>query len=143
MALFMFTRAMLRGDTIDLFNHGDMQRDYTYIDDIVDGVLRVLDRPPQGYAAWDGRQSSISPAPARVYNVAHGSPVGLQDLVAALEDELGVEAKTRRVPIQPGDVARTWADCTALREETCFESTVSIREGVRYFVDWYRRYYDL
>ena len=143
MALFVFTRAMLRGDTIDLFNHGDMQRDYTYIDHIVDGVLRVLDRRPQGYAAWDGRQSSISPAPARVYNVGHGSPVGLQDLVAALEDELGVEAKTRRVPIQPGDVASTWADCTALREEMCLESTVSIREGVRYFVDWYRRYYDL
>ena len=75
MALFVFTRAMLRADTIDLFNHGDMQRDYTYIDDIVEGVLRVLEHPPQGVPEWDGRQSSISPAPARVYNVGHGFPV--------------------------------------------------------------------
>ena len=143
MALFVFTRALLRADTIDLFNHGEMQRDYTYIDDIVDGVLPVLDHPPQGVSEWDGRQSSISPAPARVYNVGHGSPVSLHDLVAALEDELGIEAKTSRVPIQLGDVACTWADCAALREGMGFKPTVTIREGVKHFVDWYRGYYDL
>jgi UDP-glucuronate 4-epimerase len=143
MALFTFTKAMLRRDTFDLFNHGDMRRDYTYVDDIVDGVVRVLDRPPRGVAGWDGRQSSVSPAPARVYNVGHGCPTALQDLVAALEDELGVKARTRRVPIQPGEVVSTWADCTALREEIGFEARTPIREGVKHFVAWYRRYYDV
>ena len=143
MALFVFTNAMLRGDTFDLFNQGNMQRDFTYVDDIVDGVVGLLDRPPRGIAGWDGRQSSVSPAPARVYNLGHGCPTALQDLVAVLEDELGVEAKTRTVPIQPGDVASTWADCTALREEIGFESRTPIREGVKHFVAWYRRYHDI
>ena len=143
MALFVFTKAMLRGHTIELYNHGDMRRDFTYIDDIVDGMLRVVDRPPQGVAGWDGRQSAVSPAPARVYNVGHGSPVAVQDLVAALEDELDREAKTRKVPIQPGDVASTWADCTALGEEMGYRARTSIREGVKQFVAWYRRYHDI
>lgn len=142
MALFLFTAAMLRGDTFELFNYGNMQRDYTYIDDIVDGVQRVLDRPPRGCPGWDGRQSSVSPAPSRVYNVGRGSPVSLQDLVAALEDELGVKAQPRRVPIPPGDVATTWADCTALTHEMNFNPSVPIREGVKRFVAWYRTYYD-
>ena len=141
MALFLFTKAILAGDTIELFNYGDMQRDYTYIDDVVDAVVRVIDRPPQGVADWDGRQSSISPAPARVYNVGYGSPTTLHDLVAALEDELGVQAKTTKVAMQPGDVASTWADCSALREEVGFEPRVAIREGVPRFVAWYQQYY--
>ena len=141
MALFTFAKAILRGDTFDLVNHGDMQRDFTYIDDIVDGVVLVLDRPPRGVVAWDGRQSSASPAPARVDNLGHGRPTALQDLVAVLEDELGVEAKTIRVPIQPGDMASTWADCTALREEMDFKAETPIRKGVKHFLAWYLRYY--
>jgi UDP-glucuronate 4-epimerase len=142
MALFLFTKAMLSGCTIDLYNHGKMQRDYTYVDDVVDAVLRVVDRPPQGNAAWDGRQSSVSPAPARVYNVGNGSPASLGDLVTALEEELGTKARVRKVPMQPGDVANTWADCTALREEVGFEARIPIREGVRRFVEWYRQYHE-
>ena len=141
MALFVFTKAMLAGDAIDLYNHGDMQRDFTYIDDVVDAVVRVMDRPPQGVPSWDGRQSSISPAPARVYNVGKGSPDPLRELVSVLEEELGTTARINEVPIQPGDVASTWADCTALREEFGFRARTTIREGVQRFVAWYREYY--
>ena len=141
MALFSFTKAILSGKPIELFNHGDMRRDYTYVDDIVQGVLLVGERPPQGDPSWDGRQSSVSPAPARVYNVGHGSPVPLADFVTALEDELGMKARVKKVPMQPGDVKETWADCTALREDIGFEPQTSLREGVKHFVAWYRRYY--
>ena len=141
MALFVFTKAMLAGDSIDLYNHGDMQRDFTYIDDVVDAVVRVMDRPPPGVPSWDGRQSSISPAPARVYNVGKGSPDPLRELVSVLEEELGTTARINEVPIQPGDVASTWADCTALREEFGFRARTTIREGVHRFVAWYREYY--
>ena len=141
MALFGFTRAILSGGPIELFNFGDMRRDYTYIDDIVDAVLRVAERPPQGDPSWDGRQSSVSPAPARVYNVGHGSPVPLTEFVAALEDELQMKARVKRVPMQPVDVKDTWADCTAIREDIGFEPRTTLREGVRRFVDWYRSCY--
>ena len=141
MALFRFTKAILSGATIQLFNDGDMRRDYTYVADVVDAVLLVADRPPQGFAAWDGRQSSVSPAPARVYNVGHGSPVSLADFLAALEDELGTKARVKKVPMQPGDVKDTWADCTSLREEMGFEPRTTIREGVKRFVAWYRNYH--
>ena len=143
MALFLFTKAMLSGNVIDLYNYGEMQRDFTYVDDVVDAVMRVMDRPPQGVASWDGRQSSVSPAPARVYNVGNGSPVSLSEFVSAVEDELGTKARVRRVPMQPGDVATTWADCTALREEFDFRPRTPIREGVKRFVAWYRTYYDV
>ena len=141
MALFSFTKAILGGTPIELYNHGDMRRDYTYVDDIVEAVLRVGARPPQGDPSWDGRQSSVSPAPARVYNVGHGSPVALGDFVTALEDELGMKAKVKMVPMQPGDVKETWADCTALREDIGFEPQTSLRDGVKHFVAWYRRYF--
>ena len=143
MALFVFTKAMLAGGSIDLYNYGDMQRDFTYIDDVVDGIVRVIDQPPQGVPSWDGRQSSISPAPARVYNIGRGSPVPLRELVSALEAELGTKARINEVPMQPGDVASTWADCTALREEYGFHPRTTIREGVHRFVAWYRDYYGI
>ena len=139
MALFSFTRAILNGDPIDLYNHGDMKRDFTYIDDVVEAVVRVIDHPPQGAADWDGRQSAVSPAPARVYNVGNGDPVSVPDLVTSLEEALGKKAVTREVPIQPGDVPRTWADGTALREEFGYTARTSLTEGVDRFVGWYRR----
>ena len=139
MALFSFTRAILNGDPIDLYNHGDMERDFTYIDDVVEAIVRVADHPPQGEPDWDGRQSAVSPAPARVYNVGNGDPVSVLDLVTALEEALGKKAVTREVPIQPGDVPRTWADCTALREEFGYTAHTSLTEGVDRFVGWYRR----
>ena len=140
MALFSFTRAILNGEPIELYNHGNMERDFTYVDDVVDAILRVLDRPPKGDAAWDGHQSSISPAPARVYNVGNGHPVSLHELVRTLERALGKRARIRQVPIQPGDVPRTWADCTALAEDLGYSASVPIREGVTRFVSWFRDY---
>ena len=139
MALFSFTRAILNGDPIDLYNHGNMERDFTYVDDVVEAIVRVTDHPPQGAADWDGRQSAVSPAPARVYNVGNGNPVSVLDLVAALENALGKKAITREVPIQPGDVPRTWADTTAIREELGHAAHTPLAEGVDRFVAWYRR----
>ena len=141
MALFLFTKAILSGEPIDLFNGGDMRRDFTYVDDTVEAVVRILQHPPQGVADWDGRQSSISPAPARVYNVGNGSPVELRDLVSALEDELGIAARVRSAPMQPGDVTGTWADCSALQQAVGFKARVPIREGVHRFLAWYREHY--
>ena len=139
MALFSFTRAILNGEPIDLYNHGNMERDFTCVDDVVEAVLRVIDHPPRGAADWDGRQSAVSSAPARVYNVGNGDPVSVLDLVSALEQALGKKAIVREVPIQPGDVPRTWADCTALREELGHTAHTSITAGVKRFVAWYRR----
>ena len=140
MALFAFTRAILNGDPIDLYNHGNMERDFTYIDDVVEAINRVIDHPPQGAADWDGRQSAVSPAPARVYNIGNGAPVSVIDLVSALEQALGKKAETREVPIQPGDVARTWADGTALQEDLGYSPQVSIHKGAKQFVEWIRHY---
>ena len=116
-----------------------MERDFTYIDDVVEAVVRVIDHPPQGAPDWDGRQSGVSPAPARVYNVGNGDPVSVLDLVSALEQALGKKALIREVPIQPGDVPRTWADCTALRHRfrTCAQTP--IYDGVKRFVYWYQQ----
>ena len=139
MALFSFTRAILNGDPIDLYNYGNMERDFTYIDDVAEAIVRVIEHPPVGAADWDGRQSAVSPAPARVYNVGNGDPVSVLDLVSALEEALGKKAVTREVPIQPGDVPRTWADTTAIREELGHATHTPLTEGVDRFVAWYRR----
>ena len=141
MALFSFTRSILAGKPIDLYNGGNMERDFTYIDDVVEAVLRIIDHPPEGAADWDGRQSAVSPAPARVYNVGNGEPVSLHDLVRTLQDTLAKEANVRKVPIQPGEVTRTWADCTALEEALDFTAHTPIRHGVQRFAIWFHRYY--
>lgn len=141
MALFSFTKAILSGAPLELFNYGKMRRDFTYVDDVVEAVLLAGARPPQGDAAWDGRQSSVSPAPARVYNVGHGAPVSLGEFVTALEEELGMKAQVKKVPLQPGDVPQTWADCSALQRDFGFRPQTPLRAGVKRFVAWYRRYY--
>ena len=143
MALFLFTKAILEGKPIDVFNYGNMERDFTYIDDIVEGVLRVADRPPRGDPAWDGRQSGVSPAPARVYNIGNGAPVRLMDFIEALEAELGLTAEKNMLPLQPGDVPATWADCSALERDTGYRPSTDVRGGIREFVKWYREFYDL
>lgn len=142
MAYFSFTEAILRRRAIDVYNYGDMSRDFTYIDDIIEGMIRVLNRPPQGEPSWDGRQSGVSPAPARVYNIGNGAPVKLMDFIKALEDELGVEAEKNMLPMQPGDVPATWADCSALERDTGYRPSTTIRDGIREFVSWYRGYYE-
>lgn len=143
MSLFLFTKAMLEGKPIDVFNHGNMKRDFTYVDDIVEGIVRVVDRVPTGDSAWDGRQSAVGPAPARVYNIGNGAPVRLMDFIEALETELGVEAQKNMMPLQPGDVPATWADCSSLERHIGYRPSTDVREGIREFVKWYRSFYDV
>lgn len=143
MALFLFTRAILEGRPIELFNNGRMKRDFTYIDDIVEGVLRTLDRVPTGDPSWSGEDPDpgTSRAPYRVYNIGNNQPVELTEFVEAIEEALGKKAEKRYLPMQPGDVPATWADVDDLMRDVGFRPRTSIREGIRRFVAWYREYY--
>jgi len=143
MALFLFTRAILSGKPIELYNHGRMRRDFTYIDDIVEGVVRTLDRIPTGNPDWSGDapDPGSSRAPYRVYNIGNNQPVELMEFVEALEDALGMKAEKVFLPMQPGDVPATWADVDDLMRDTGFRPATPIREGIRRFVAWYREYY--
>ena len=143
MALFIFTKAILAGEPIRLFNYGRMQRDFTYIDDIVEGVLRVVDRPATPDPAWSGARSdpASSSAPYRLYNIGNNSPVELGRLVQVLEQCLGVESRKELVEMQPGDVPATYADVDALVRDVEFRPSTSIEQGVAKFVDWYLDYY--
>jgi UDP-glucuronate 4-epimerase len=144
MALFIFTRAILAGEPIKVFNHGRMRRDFTYIDDIVEGVVRVLDRVPGPNPAWTGDQPdpSSSRAPYRLYNIGNNNPVELSRMIEVLEQTLGREAIKQLVDMQPGDVPATYADVDDLVEDVGFKPSTSIEEGIRRFVDWYRESYD-
>jgi UDP-glucuronate 4-epimerase len=117
------------------------RRHFTYVDDIVEGIVRVVDRVASGDPAWDGRQSGVGPAPARVYNIGNGAPVKLMAFIEALETELGVTAEKNMLPIQPGDVPATWADCSALERDTGYRPSTDVRDGIREFVKWYRGFY--
>lgn len=146
MALFKFTRAILSGEAIDVYNNGDMRRDFTYIDDIVEGVVRVFDRPARPDPAWDAASphpdpSSSGIAPFRIYNIGRGSPVPLMDFIRVLEEKLGRRAICNMLPMQPGDVAATFADTSALARDTGYAPSTSVETGVGRFVDWYREYY--
>ncbi|SMC10135.1 NAD-dependent epimerase [Nitratiruptor tergarcus] len=143
MALFLFTKAILEDRPIDVFNYGKMKRDFTYIDDIVEGVVRVIDNPAQPDACWSGRRPNpaSSNAPYRVYNIGNGSPVELMDFIKAIEKALGKEAKKNMLPIQPGDVPATWADTTALERDLGYKPGTPIEYGVEQFVKWYREFY--
>ena len=143
MALFLFTRAILAGEPIKVFNHGRMQRDFTYIDDIVEGVVRVTDRPPEPDPAWSGDapNPATSSAPYRVQNIGNNRPVQLLRLIEVLEEALGRKAEKIMLPIQPGDVPATFADIEPLAEDTGFRPQVGIEEGVQRFVEWYREFY--
>jgi UDP-glucuronate 4-epimerase len=143
MALFLFTKAMLEGQPIELFNEGRMQRDFTYIDDIVEGVLRTLDRVPEADARFDASRPDPgrSWAPYRVFNIGNQGPVQLMAFVEAIERALGVTAEKRLRPLQPGDVPATYADVSELSAHTGFKPATSIGEGVARFVHWYREYY--
>jgi UDP-glucuronate 4-epimerase len=143
MALFLFTRAMLAGEPIDVFNHGKMRRDFTYIDDIVEGVVRVLDRVASPEPSWrgDAPDPGSSFAPYRLYNIGNNQPVELLEMISCLEEELGIQAKKRFLELQPGDVPATYADIDALAEAVDFRPRTPIREGIRRFVAWYREYH--
>jgi UDP-glucuronate 4-epimerase len=143
MALFLFAKAILEGKSIDVFNHGKMKRDFTYIDDIVTGVVKVLDKPPAGNPKWSGTMPDPagSKAPYRLYNIGNNSPVELMEFIEAIEKALGKEAKKNFLPMQPGDVPATWADVNDLVEDFGYKPTMSVEEGVRRFVQWYVEYY--
>jgi UDP-glucuronate 4-epimerase len=139
MALFLFTKAILEGRPIDVFNHGEMKRDFTYVDDIVTGTVKVLDRPPQGNAGWtgDAPDPSSSRAPYKIYNIGNNAPIALMDFIEAIEAALGRTTKKNFLPMQPGDVPATWADVDDLAEDFGYAPDVPIEEGVKRFVEWY------
>ncbi|MEW6314515.1 MAG: NAD-dependent epimerase [Pseudomonadota bacterium] len=145
MALFLFTKAILEGRPINVFNHGNMLRDFTYIDDIVEGVVRVLDRVPQPNPAWSGKQPdpASSPAPYKLYNIGNNNPVRLMRMIEVLEECLGKQAQKNFLPMQDGDVPETYANVDDLIRDTGFKPDASIEVGIERFVRWYQGYYQV
>ena len=143
MALFLFTRAILEGRPIDVFNHGNMQRDFTYVDDIVEGVIRVLDRAAEPDSAYDAKLAdpATSSAPYRVFNIGNNNPVQLLEFIACIEKALGRTATKNFLPLQDGDVPATYANTDALNAWAGFVPATTVESGVARFVDWYRSYY--
>ena len=143
MALWLFTKAILAGDSIDIFNNGQMRRDFTYIDDIVQGIIRVSDRIPSGNPDWSGNQPdpASSRAPYRIYNIGNNQPVELMHLIETLERNLGTTAVKNFLPMQPGDVPATFADVDDLTRDVGFKPSTPIELGVERFVRWYREYH--
>jgi UDP-glucuronate 4-epimerase len=145
MALFIFTKAILEGKPIDVFNQGNMKRDFTYIDDIVEGVRRVIDNPPSGNSGWNPEKPdpASSPAPYKIYNIGNNSPVKLLDFIEAIEKASGKKAIRNMMPIQDGDVPATWADVDDLVSNLGYKPGTDINKGVGNFVKWYREYYSV
>jgi UDP-glucuronate 4-epimerase len=143
MALFKFTRQILAGEPIEVYNNGHHARDFTYIDDIVEGVLRTADRNAEPNPKWSGDKPdpATSTAPYRLYNIGNNNPVALMDFIAAIEKAVGRDAKKIFLPLQPGDVVKTFADVDDLVRDVGFKPTTPIDEGIARFVDWYRSYY--
>jgi UDP-glucuronate 4-epimerase len=144
MALFKFTHNILAGKPIDVFNHGNHRRDFTYIDDIVEGVIRVLDRIPEPNPEWSGDtpDSATSTAPYQLYNIGNNNPVELMRYIEVLEECLGKKAQKNMLPLQPGDVPATYADVSDLVRDVDYKPDMSIEQGIANFVDWYRDYYN-
>jgi UDP-glucuronate 4-epimerase len=143
MALFQFTRNILEGKPIKVFNHGRHKRDFTYVDDIVEGVVRTLDKAAEPDPGWSGAQpdSATSSAPYRLFNIGHGEPVALGRYIEVLEDCLGIKAERELLPMQPGDVPETSADIRDLADHVGFRPSTPVETGVARFVDWYREFY--
>lgn len=144
MALFIFTRAILEGRPIDVYNNGHMQRDFTYVDDIVEGVIRVAMNPPKGNQNWTGEKPDpgTSPAPYKLYNIGNNSPVKLMDFIEAIEKAVRRKAEKNMMPIQPGDVPATWADVQDLIDDVGYKPATPVGEGIKRFVEWFREYYN-
>lgn len=143
MALFLFTKAILDGEPIDVYNHGNMQRDFTYIDDIVESMARLVDKPPDGNRSWSGDKPdpATSFAPYQLFNIGNNNPVKLMDFIYELEESIGQTAEKNYMDIQPGDVPMTWADVTDLFDYINYQPQTGVKEGIRSFVKWYRWYY--
>ena len=145
MALFLFAEAMRKGEPINVFNHGKMIRDFTYVDDIVESITRLIVKPPKRNSEWDGNIPRIdtSSAPFRIFNIGNGSPVELMRYIEAVESALGVKGKYNMMDIQPGDVPATHADTNALEEYIGFRPQTSVEKGVSNFIDWYKTFYNI
>lgn len=145
MALFIFTKAILEGKPIDVYNYGKIQRDFTYIDDIIEGVISILDSPPEGNKSWNGEKPdpSSSIAPYKVYNIGNSNPVKLMNFIDAIEEKLNTKAKKNLMPIQPGDIPETWADVEDLSNDFHYKPSTTIKTGIAKFIDWYIDYYKI
>ena len=143
MALFLFAKAMLEDKPIDVFNYGKMERDFTYIDDIVEGITRLIPKPPAPNVKWSGLEPdpSTSFAPYRIFNIGNSQPVKLMDFISEIEKQLGVKARKRMLQLQPGDVPKTWANVDDFYEYTNFKPQVGVEEGIRNFIEWYKAYF--
>jgi UDP-glucuronate 4-epimerase len=143
MALFIFTKAIVAGKPIDIYNHGKMKRDFTYVDDIVEGITRLIPTVPVGDATWDGMNPdpSSSFAPYRIYNIGNNQPVELLHFIEVIENKLGKKAIKNFLPIQEGDVPETFADVEALTKAVGFKPSTSIETGIERFIEWYKKYY--
>jgi UDP-glucuronate 4-epimerase len=143
MALFLFTRAILEDKPIQVFNHGNMQRDFTYIDDIVEGVIRVMARRPEPNPSWSGDRPDpgTSYAPYKLYNIGNNQPVQLTRFIEVIEKALGKTAQKEFLDMQPGDVPATYADVDDLIREVGFKPATAIETGIERFIEWYRKYY--
>ncbi len=143
MAMWIFTKAIMAGEPIKLFNHGKMRRDFTYVDDVVETIVRMVERPPGGNANWSGEapDPSSSAAPWRIYNIGNNNPVELLEVVRLLEEAIGKKAKRELMPMQPGDVPATYADVDDLMRDVGFKPATPIADGIGRFVEWYRSYH--
>jgi UDP-glucuronate 4-epimerase len=145
MAYFSFTKDILAGKPIKVFNHGKMERDFTYIDDIVEGIVKLIDKAPAANKEWDESIDDLSTsfAPYKIYNIGNSNPVQLMRFINALESALGKEAEKVYMDMQPGDVLRTYADVSDLEREINFKPSTSIEDGLKKFVEWYEEYYQV
>ena len=145
MALFLFTKAILDGEPIEVYNDGEMKRDFTYIDDIINGLFSLLDSPPKSVSQWNGKVAdpSSSKAPFKLYNIGNNSPVNLMDFIGEIEQQLGKKAKINYKPLQPGDVVASHADVDDLVEDFGYKPSTTVDEGIRDFIDWYKEYYNI
>ena len=145
MALYLFTKAAIEGNSIDVFNNGEMLRDFTYVDDIVEGIIRVIDNPAKKDESWNGKtgQVSTSSAPYKIYNIGNNNPVKLMDFITAIENKLGLTIKKNFLPIQAGDVPATFADVQDLIDDLDYKPETPIQEGVDKFIDWYLEFFNI
>ena len=145
MALYIFTKAIIENKPIDVYNYGNMSRDFTYVDDIVEGVVRVIDNPPAGNKSWDGKNPDpgSSPAPYKIYNIGNNNPVKLMDFIHAIEKATGKTAQKNMLPLQPGDVPSTYADVSDLVEDLGYKPATPVEEGIKKFVAWYSEFYEV
>jgi len=145
MALFLFTKAILKSESIEVYNNGEMKRDFTYIDDIINGLLSLLDSPPNAIDHWNGQVTdpSSSKASFKLYNIGNNSPVNLMDFINEIEKRLGKKAEINFMPLQPGDVVASHADVSGLVKDFRYKPSITVDEGIREFISWYKEYYNI